>query len=123
LLGASIDFGSALPDGLKILERAEAVRFNHTCRDVSSIRYCDVVGSGRPLSWLLSPSAAMLTLCGEPDNDGLVSVRSASRACSPFAIWHDDHAGLVGHDLDHPLSAPNSIHLNRYEQLVSSLAN
>lgn len=122
----SIDLSFAIVQGLRLLEASEAARFNERCPDVSSVGYFNVAGSGRPqtvpTALLLSPTAALLALCGEPYNDGLVTVASASRGRPPLAVWEDDHAGLVGHDLDRPFGRPHPAHFNRYERLVGLLA-
>jgi triacylglycerol lipase len=97
------------------------------CVDVSAVRYFEVAGVGRQsrpmISLPLMPTAMLLTLCGETRHDGLVAVRSACRGRKPLAIWEDDHAGLIGHDLNRPLPhAPSEAHLTRYETLVQAIS-
>jgi len=93
------------------LSEAGAAALDAACPDAASVRYLEVVGSGRAGD---SPTAVVLRLTYRfvelvaGANDGVVPTTSASRGRTPFAVWPADHEDLVGHDLDGltPTSAP-----------------
>lgn len=110
-------------DGLHDLTTAATEEFNRRFGDHEMVRYFSIAGEGRksrfPTCGLLVPAHALI----EGENDGLVSVESASRWENTI-LWPADHADEVGHDLDHGLeSSPKDFdHLAEYDKLIARLA-
>lgn len=92
----------ALPD----LTTASATQFNHDFLATAGVSYYPYAGNGRG-SWVLSLTQQFIQLRGgtpqERDNDGVVSVASASWP-GPLveAAWPTDHFGEIGYDLNSP---------------------
>jgi len=113
-------------DGLHDLTTATTTEFNHRFGDHDQVRYFSIAGGGRkkffPTCGLLVPAHALVESV-ENENDGLVSVKSASRWENTI-LWPADHADEVGHDLDRGLesSPENFDHLAEYDKLVARLA-
>jgi triacylglycerol lipase len=91
---------------LQALTTAAAQQFNRDNAQVPGVSYYAYAGNGTGSS-LLVPTHGYIRLVGttsdEQDNDGLVSVASASwPAGLAEAPWATDHIGEVGYDLDAP---------------------
>ena len=105
------------------LSKAAAGQFNLDCHDVPTVHYFDIAGIGRDA---LFPTSVVFHLSHlfvsglEGQNDGVVSRTSASRNRTPSAVWHADHADMVGHDLNGPTpqSLPAFDYLSAYDKLV-----
>jgi hypothetical protein len=104
------------------LSEEVAAAFNADCPDVATVHYSDVAGIGRDA---LFPTSApflplhLLVSAVSGRNDGVVPFTSATRKRPPAAIWHADHADLVGHDLNGGAqSTPAFDYLGAYDLLV-----
>jgi triacylglycerol lipase len=104
------------------LSEKAAVAFNANCLDVPTVHYFDVAGIGRDA---LFPTSApflplhLLVSAVSGRNDGVVPFTSATRQRPPAAVWHADHADLVGHDLNGGArSTPPFDYLSAYALLV-----
>ena len=86
------------------------------------MRYLLYAGGGRRklpnTAKFFIPYHALIWLRTHEDNDGLVTVSSATRGHLDTELWPSDHADEVGHDLDHPLTGPDPHLLDRYSQIV-----
>jgi triacylglycerol lipase len=117
--------------GLRNLTTEKVSSFNDRFRDNESTKKFSVagVGRGKRVFGIHLNTCAALRLAytvikemtGE-DNDGLVSLSSATWGSEP-ELWFADHADEIGHDLDQGLQARPS-HLNylsKYEAIVDRL--
>jgi len=91
---------------LSDLTTASAKRFNRDCPATAGVSYYPYMGNGHG-SAVLIPSHLFIRLRGqnaqEQDNDGVVSVASASwPAALAEPLWPTDHLGEIGYDLDTP---------------------
>ncbi|HTG33509.1 MAG TPA: hypothetical protein VLB76_11335 [Thermoanaerobaculia bacterium] len=132
-LGAHSEFIAELRENTNAvhdLSEATARTFNEECPDDPRVRYFEVAGVGRqgrllPVSALFLPTFAIVSHHAPGKNDGVVSLKSATRngTRKPTAKWPGDHADLIGHNLDSPtLSAdPPFPYLEKYEELVRRL--
>jgi triacylglycerol lipase len=115
----------AKTNAVQDLSESAAARFSEQCPDVASVHYFDVAGIGRDALFPTSVPFHLLHLfvasvAGR--NDGVVPFTSATRNRPAAAIWHADHADLVGHDLNGgPRSAPAFDYLAAYDSLVRNL--
>ena len=57
-------------------------------------------------------------LRGQEISDGVVTVSSAKWGIFDPHLWPGDHADEIGHDLDLPISKPDAVTQDRYEQIV-----
>lgn len=117
--------------GLRNLTTASVREFNSRFRDDENTKKFSVAGTGRGKQILgihLNTCAALHLAydiirqkTGE-DNDGLVSLGSASWGSGPD-IWAADHADEIGHDLDRGTAVrpAHFNHLDHYERLVERL--
>ncbi|HZS08982.1 MAG TPA: hypothetical protein VFD58_29370 [Blastocatellia bacterium] len=125
VLRQTIDALGISLDGLRDLTTARTAQFNNDLPDNSGVHYFSIAGRGRDG---LLPASGVLLLAYrhvkgiDGDNDGLVSVRSASRGQAE--IWPVDHADEVGHDLDFgPLAQPPFFdYLAEYRKIVGKLS-
>jgi triacylglycerol lipase len=121
-----IDELRAKTNAVHDLSGEAAVQFDIDNPDVSTVHYYDVAGIGRDA---LFPTSVvfhltyLLVAAYEGRNDGLVSFASATRKRPPAAVWHADHADMVGHDLNGPTpqSRPAFDYLSAYDGLVREL--
>lgn len=112
-------------DAVADLSETAATAFNEQCRDVNTVRYLNIVGTGRrtavQTSLFFLPSYLFLEFTTRHQSDGVVPLRSATRNEAPFETWDADHGDLIGHDLDNLPAAPSTAHLDRYSALVRRL--
>lgn len=89
--------------GIDDLTTETAKRFNHQTPDHPRVQYRSYAGKGRtgpkPTCDLLLPTYALISKVTGEENDGLVTVTSASWG-QLIGIWPADHADEIGHDLD-----------------------
>ena len=117
--------------GLRSLTTDNVGKFNNQFRDNDGTKKFSIAGVGRGTTVLGIPLNTCFALrlayriikenTGE-DNDGLVSLSSASWGIGP-ELWPTDHADEIGHDLDRGLEAqPTHFdHLAKYEAIVERL--
>jgi triacylglycerol lipase len=132
LLVSTGPFGDLVKDvdlnagGIQDLTSKSAKLFNQTYRDDPHVNYFSYAGSGRVgglrTCALLLPTYALISASGDSNNDGLVSVESATWG-QRIDVWAGDHADEIGHNLDQGLIAPTSAfnHLEKYEIIVNML--
>jgi triacylglycerol lipase len=130
-LRAALAHASLEVGGLRNLATDGTNKFNEQFRDNDSTRKFSVagVGRGKKVFGITVETCAALSLphriikdeTGE-DNDGLVSLSSATWGTGP-ELWPADHADEIGHNLDRGLEA-RPLHfdyLAKYEALVDRL--
>jgi triacylglycerol lipase len=120
LRGAVAAFG--LPTGaLDNLTTAYARRFNEAHPDIADIPCYCYAGNGAT-SYLLQLTSAYIRNAGqaedERENDGLVSVASASWKPLAESPWPTDHLGEVGHSLTPPSFASSFPHLEALRRVI-----
>jgi triacylglycerol lipase len=112
-------------EGLRDVTTKSMPEFNAKHPNNNQVRYFSVAGRGRG-SFLPTCGALLLTHSlvedSEEDNDGLVSVTSATRGDT--IIWPADHADEVGHDIDRgPHGEPSYFNYRlEYEKLIERVA-
>jgi triacylglycerol lipase len=111
-----------VPTGaLQELTVASAERFNREHPTIANIP-CYCYAGKRPESYPLQLLAAYIRSTGrtqeERDNDGLVSVASATWTPLAEAPWSTDHLGEVGHSLLPPRFASRFLHLEALRRVV-----
>jgi triacylglycerol lipase len=113
-------------DAVADLAEGAAEAFNAKCRDVSTVHYLNIAGTGRrtgrQTSMFFQPSFLFLASTKRVQSDGVVPFHSATRHEAPFETWDADHGDLIGHDLDDLAAAPSTAHLARYAALVRRLS-
>jgi triacylglycerol lipase len=94
-------------DAVEDLAEGRDEQFDRECPDIKSVHYFNVAGVGRdtlvPTSAPFVPLHAIVAHAARGNdarNDGVVSFPSATRRREAAAIWHADHADMVGHDLN-----------------------
>ena len=112
----------SVPTGaLEELTPARAERFNRDHPTIANIS-CYCYAGNRPESYPLRLLAAYIRSTGrtpdERDNDGLVSVASATWWPLAEAPWATDHLGEVGHTLLPPSFASRFPHLEALRRVV-----
>lgn len=121
LAGGFFDDLRARTNAVHDLSEAGAAALDAKCPDDPRVRYLDVAATGRDA---VAATSAFFLLAHEfvkskaGDNDGVVALTSSVRHQQPFAVWHGDHADLIGHDLDRPLGLPAFDYLRAYEDVV-----
>lgn len=113
-------------DGLADLRTEWVAEFNTKYADHPDVRYFSHAGSG----WATGPHTSEALLftwryihekTGEV-NDGAVPVSSAQWGEFDPDLWPADHAGLIGHDLNHCGEKPPGFdYLARYASIVERL--
>ena len=95
IAGPMFRFWGISTDAFCDLTTDRCARFNEIVRDVTGVRYFSVAGrcDPRQLSPLLRPASEFVSRA-EGENDGVVSVRSATHGES-IDVWEADHMGLV----------------------------
>ena len=113
-------------EGLRDLTTAACQQFNQAFPDNPRVRYFSVAGqgrrNGRQTSLALFPAYKLLKLRapGE-ENDGEVTVSSATWGQFDANLWLADHTEEVGHDLDR-VGQPGAFdHLAHFDALVRQL--
>jgi triacylglycerol lipase len=130
-LRASLTHAGLEVGGLHNLTTDGVGRFNNQFRDNDSTKKFSVAGVGRgtrvfgiPLDTCVALRLAYRIIKDETgeDNDGLVSLSSATWGTGP-ELWPADHADEIGHDLDQGLEArPTHFdYLAKYEAIVERL--
>jgi hypothetical protein len=112
-----------IPTGaLADLTTGAARQFNHEHPDIGDIPCYCYAGQGAD-AYLLRVTAAYIRHVGrardERDNDGLVSVASASWKTLAEAPWPADHLGQVGHSLSPPHFASRFAHLEALRRVIA----
>jgi triacylglycerol lipase len=113
--------------GLQDLTSRATADFNDRFPDHPEVRYFSYAGGGRagatPTCALLRVPRGLITLRTQQENDGLVSVDSATWGEGLVEVWPADHADEIGHDLDGgPVATPRAFdHLARYQTIVARL--
>jgi len=106
---------------LENLTTAHARRFNEEHPDIASIP-CYCYAGNRAESYPLQLMSARIRDSGrtadQRDNDGLVSVASASWKSLAEPAWPTDHLGEVGHSLTPPGFASSFAHLEAFRRLI-----
>ena len=120
LRGVVAVFG--LPTGaLDNLTTAYARRFNEAHPDIADIP-CYCYAGNSATSYLLQLTSAYIRNAGqaedERENDGLVSVASASWKPLAESPWPTDHLGEVGHSLTPPSFASSFPHLEALRRVI-----
>jgi len=109
------------PDGLRDLTTGSARQFNEKHPDIAAIPCHCYAGTGAD-AYLLRLTSAYIRSVGqtadERDNDGLVSVASASWKPLAEPPWPADHIGQVGHSLVPPEFASRFAHLEALRRVV-----
>jgi triacylglycerol lipase len=114
-------------EGLQDLTTEATAAFNETYGDNDKVLYSSYAGRGRggathTCALLLAPYG-LVALRGQGDNDGFVSVASATWGKDPVEVWPADHADEIGHDLDGgPQAMPAFDHRAAYRNIVARLA-
>jgi triacylglycerol lipase len=112
--------------GIDDLTTETASRFNQQTPDHPKVQYHSYAGRGRagtkPTCALLLPTHALISKTTGEENDGLVTVTSASWG-QLIGIWPADHADEIGHDLDSGVSAkPQAFDfLLEYKKIVEEI--
>jgi triacylglycerol lipase len=112
--------------GIDDLTTETAKRFNQQTPDHPKVQYRSYAGKGRtgtnPTCALLLPTYALISKTTGEENDGLVTVTSASWG-QLIGIWPADHADEIGHDLDGGVSAkPQAFDfLLEYKKIVDGI--
>jgi triacylglycerol lipase len=113
--------------GLQDLTTRALETFNEEFPDHPDVRYFSYAGKGRDGSkrtcTLLLAAYGLISLKTKQENDGLVTVDSATWGEELVETWPADHADEIGHDLDRgPLATPGSFdHLQAYRRIVERL--
>ena len=120
LRGAVAAFGLAT-GALDNLTTAYARRFNEAHPDIADIP-CYCYAGNSATSYLLQLTSAYIRNAGraedERENDGLVSVASASWKPLAESPWPTDHLGEVGHSLSPPSFASSFPHLEALRRVI-----
>jgi len=107
--------------GLANLTTGYARQFNAEHPDIGDIP-CFCYAGNRPKAYLLRVAGAYIRDVGqtptERENDGLVSVASASWKPLAEAPWPTDHLGEVGHTLSPPRFASRFPHLEALRRVI-----
>lgn len=110
-------------DGLHDLTTEAAAGFNRQFPDNKDVKYLSYAGKGRGglfgTSRFFLPFYEFIHLCNGEDNDGLVSIPSATWTGFDPAAWPSDHADEIGHDLDEPWNKLDQATSDRYEAIVA----
>ncbi len=112
--------------GIDDLTTETAERFNQQTPDHPKVHYRSYAGKGRtgtkPTCDLLLPTHALIRKTTGEENDGLVTVTSASWG-QLMGTWPADHADEIGHDLDGGVSAkPQAFDfLLEYKKIVEEI--
>jgi triacylglycerol lipase len=113
--------------GLQDLTSRATAEFNEGFPDHPAVRYFSYAGRGRdgpaPTCALLRVAHGLITLKTQQDNDGLVSVDSATWGDGLVEVWPADHADEIGHNLDGgPLAKPRFFdYLAKYQGIVARI--
>ena len=120
LRGAVAAFGLAT-GALDNLTTAYARRFNEAHPDIADIP-CYCYAGNSATSYLLQLTSAYIRNAGraedERENDGLVSVASASWKPLAESPWPTDHLGEVGHSLSPPSFASSFPYLEALRRVI-----
>lgn len=108
--------------GLGNLTTSYAVQFNRAHPDIGGVPCYCYAGTGAD-AFPLRLTAAYIRRVGrtrdEQDNDGLVSVASASWTGLAEPPWPADHLGEVGHSLRPPRFAASFAHLEALRRVIA----
>ena len=121
LRGAIDRFGLSI-GALGDLTTASAERFDHDHPDIGGVACHCYAGNGAesfPLRLMSDYIRRVGRTAEERDNDGLVSVASASWKPLAEPPWPTDHLGEVGHDLMPPAFASSFPHLAALQRVVA----
>jgi triacylglycerol lipase len=112
-------------NGLQDLTTKHAASFNDKYVDHPQVRYFSVAGagrtSGRATAKVLYPGYEYMKKKLQAENDGLVTVASATWGEFDAHLWPAHHLDEIGHDLDHPGKPGRFDHLTRFRELVARL--
>jgi triacylglycerol lipase len=127
-LGALIREVDLVAGGIQDLTSASAEIFNQRHLNSSNVRYFSYAGGGRDTGRatcaLLLATHALIRERTAEENDGLVSVKSATWG-ELLEVWPGDHADEVNHNLDQGVRAPSLAFdaLKKYERIITMLAS
>jgi triacylglycerol lipase len=114
-------------NGLRDLTTARCTAFSTKYRNNPSTAYFSSAGSGRasfpPTSSPLLLFHKFIEALTGLENDGLVSIVSASWGTFDVTTWPADHAEEVGYNFDNLLLPPAYPYLAKYDQIVTRVTS